>query len=262
MIAADDAIARTRRDLTVGALIRYAVFAGAVAVVLKFVSPLVFFAMVAAWLVIGYRAAIGSRLTAGSPALIASGQFDEAEQLIERAMRSFTPSRSAKLTNLYHLAILRHAQHRWNESARLSQALLRLKPRGATGGLATATRRTLAGALLELGDVAAAGGVLNELAARPMNLSEATNFLALQLDHQSRVGLWDEMSRSMPSKMEMAELLPSPKSAKTQPLLALAARRTGRRDWESYLRRRAELLADVAEITSGRPLLTELWSER
>jgi hypothetical protein len=95
-----------------------------------------------------------------------------------------------------------------------------------------------------------------------MNLSEATNFLALQLDHQSRVGLWDEMRRSMPSKVEMAELLPSQKAAKAQALLALAARRTGRRDWESYLRRRAELLVDVSEITSGRPLLAELWSER
>jgi hypothetical protein len=44
-------------------------------------------------------------------------------------------------------------------------------------------------------------------------------------------------------------------------MLALAARRTGRTDWEHFLRRRAELLADVSDLTAKRPVLSELWPE-
>ena len=48
-------------------------------------------------------------MAADSPSLIASGQFDEAEQEIEKVIRSFWLFRSVKLLSLHHLAVLRHA---------------------------------------------------------------------------------------------------------------------------------------------------------
>jgi hypothetical protein len=49
-------------------------------------------------------------------------------------------------------------------------------------------------------------------------------------------------------------------SARTQALLALAAKKIGRDDWASWLTRRAELLADVQELCTRRPMLWELWA--
>jgi hypothetical protein len=56
--------------------------------------------------------------------------------------------------------------------------------------------------------------------------------------------------------------MPSPLSARTQALLALASKKIGRDDWASWLTRRAELLADVQELCSRRPVLWELWAAK
>jgi hypothetical protein len=61
------------------------------------------------------------------------------------------------------------------------------------------------------------------------------------------------------SRVQLAELMPSTIAARTQALLALAARRAGRPDLSEWLRRRAELLADPAKLCAERPALRELW---
>jgi len=48
-------------------------------------------------------------------------------------------------------------------------------------------------------------------------------------------------------------------SGKSHALLALAAKKTGKSEWENWLKRRAELLADPKELTAQRPILAELW---
>lgn len=260
MMPVDDAIARTRRDLTVGSVIRYALLVAAAGVVIKGIShPLVFVGFVGVCLVLAYRSALGARLAAEPPALIAAGDYDEAERRIEHAVRSFSPSRTAKLLNLHHLAVLRHAQRRWAESARLCQALLRLRP-GTPAGLSRSSRLMLADAMLELGDAAGAYRAIDGLYGQRLTLAEAMNLLVVQLDYQSRVGDWGGMASSIASKAQMAELLPTERSARAQALLALAARRTGRTDWDALLRRRAELLADVRELVARRSVLSELWT--
>jgi hypothetical protein len=52
-----------------------------------------------------------------------------------------------------------------------------------------------------------------------------------------------------------------PNGARVQAMLALAAKRTGRTDWANWLRRRVELLVDVRELATQRPLLWELWEK-
>jgi tetratricopeptide (TPR) repeat protein len=262
MIPAHDAIARTRRDLTAGAVIRYAmvVVAGAAVLLAGAEVGVVFFGLVVAWVALAYRTAVGSRLAAESPALIAAGQFDEAERRIERAVRSFIPSRAAKLTNLHHLAALRHAQGRWAEAAELCRGLLRFRPAaGSLAGVARDTRLILANSLLEQGDLRGAHDAIAGLYAERLPLSDAANLLAVQLDYESRVGAWERMMHDVAGKVEVAELLPAGRSARAQAMLALAARRTGRSDWERFLRRRAELLADAGDLAAQRPALSELW---
>jgi len=69
------------------------------------------------------------------------------------------------------------------------------------------------------------------------------------------------MFQSIATKAQMAEMMPAQKAARVQVLLALAAKKVGRMDWADWLRRRAELLADVGELTRSRPLLWDVWAK-
>ena len=98
--------------------------------------------------------------------LIASGRYDDAEQLIEQSLRRFNLFRPAKLLTLHHLAALRHAQRRFAESATLCRAILRQRSK-SIGPLARPTRLMLAEALLEQGDLGGAYATLMTLYAGP-----------------------------------------------------------------------------------------------
>src|SRR5687767_7570480 len=119
MLSAETAIFRLRRDLTLGAAVKFLLAAAFIGVVLlrpvfapHVDSTLAFIVIGVVWLALSLASAKGSRLAAGSSALIASGQYDEAERVIDQALRSFSLFRAVKLQTLHHLALLRHAQRR------------------------------------------------------------------------------------------------------------------------------------------------------
>src|SRR5258705_10511412 len=158
MIEVNDAIARLRRDLTVGSLIKGAVLGAALFCLLldalarpKGFSGAVALAVIGGvWLVLSYSSVRGSRMAAVSPALIASGNFEQAEQHIDEALRAFSLFRTVKLRSLHHLAVLRHAQRRGMETGVFCQALLR-RGLGALGGFCWWTMVVLAGCLVRGG---------------------------------------------------------------------------------------------------------------
>jgi hypothetical protein len=263
MIPAQRAISRFRRDLTLGTILNTAL---AIAAIIGLVFPgggyagMVILALVAAaWLGLSYQSVKGSRLAAASPSLIAAGQLDLAEHQIETALRSFSLFRAAKLMVMHHLAMLRHAQRRWEDCAQLCRALLQQRM-GSAKNLERPTRLMLAESLLEMGDLNGSYQQLVTLYQQRLGLHEAVSLMALQLDYEARIHAWGSLFSQVSTKAELAELLPAAKSARVQALLALAARKVGRQDWSEWLRRRAELLADVADLTRSRPMLWELWS--
>jgi hypothetical protein len=267
MLTVDTAISRFRRDLTLGWVLRAAFMAGALAC---FAAPLlgaqfdpaVGLGVVAiAWVLLSFRGVRGARLAAASPSLISSGRFEEAEQQIDEVLRGFSLSKTPKLLSLHHLAVLRHAQRRWEESAVLSKALLRLNLGPTLAPLNRPARLILADSLLELGDTRGAQDALAGLLAQNLSLTEAMNLLSVQLDYQSRVGAWDEMLANVMPKVQMAEIMQARNAARVQALLALAAWRRSRPDLSDWLRKRAELLADPNALAAERPVLREL-SER
>jgi hypothetical protein len=266
MISAERAIKTLRRDLTISSMLKGALFLGLVLV--PMVGPMlgmgvstggVLLALGFAWMAMSYLSARGSYMAADSPSLIASGQFDEAEQEIEKVIRSFWLFRSVKLLGLHHLAVLRHAQRQWGESAALSRALLGQKLT-ALPGVARTTRLMLADSLLELGDLPGAHEALVSLYSQKLTLLEAMNLLVVQLDYESRIGAWQSMFQNMASKIQLAELMPAMSAGRTQAMLALAATKVGRPEWADWLRRRAELLTDINELTAQRPILKQLWT--
>src|SRR5438067_1719049 len=153
MMPAQYVIARLRRDLTIGTLLNFSLAAVAgFCLVLPvahsgFAGTLALFVVGGVWLALSAQSVRGSRLAAGSPSLIASGRLDAAEQQIEQALHSFSLFRTSKLMSLHHLAMLRHAQRRWEDCAQLCRALLRQRL-GSLASLARQSRLMLADALL------------------------------------------------------------------------------------------------------------------
>jgi hypothetical protein len=265
MISAESAIHRFRRDLTVSTLLKTVLVAVALLAIVvgpfvggAFDGSLVLIVVGAVWLVLSYRSVRGSRMAADSPSLIASGQFEVAEQHIVDSLHSFSLFRTVKLLSLHHLALLRHAQQRWQETAMLCRALLRHRL-GPASGLGKSTHLILADSLLEMGDVRGAYDSLAGLYQQRLTLGEALNLLGVQVDYMCRIAAWDAMLDQLPTRAQLAELMSTTRSAQTQALLALAAKKTGRGEWEQYLRRRAELLVEPAELVHRRPVLAELW---
>lgn len=261
MISAEKAIKTLRRDLTISSLLKALMFGTAIIVPMTGIGiPFVVFliAFGAVWTGLTFYNARGSSMAADSPTLIASGQFDEAEEEIERVIRSFWLFRSVKLLGLHHLAVLRHAKRQWRDSVLLSQALLKQRL-GAMPAIARTTRLMLADSLLELGDLPGAYLALMSLYSQKVTLTEAMNLLVVQLDYETRVGAWASMFQNIQYKVQLAELMPAASAARAQAMLAIAAERVGRTDWADWLRKRVELLTDINELMVHRPILKELW---
>ncbi|HEV8292358.1 MAG TPA: hypothetical protein VGP94_10560 [Tepidisphaeraceae bacterium] len=267
MIEVNDAIARMRRDLTLGSLLKALMLGGAMFCLLLdavarpagFSGSLALAVIGGLWLMLSYRSWKGSRIAAISPALIAQGNFEQAERQIDEALRSFSIFRTVKLRSLHHLALLRHAQRRWVESVVLCQELLQQRL-GALGGISRSTRLILADSLLNVGDLHRAHEALAGLYQQRLSLGEALELTVVQTDYLSRVGAWEQMMQGIGQKVQLAELLPTEASARVQALLALAARKVGKSELSEWLKKRAELLVDSQELVRQRPVVGELWA--
>ena len=265
MISAQHAITRFKRDLTLSTLLKSLLLAAAAGAVLAgplvggaFDASLVLVLVGIVWLVLSYRSVRGSRIAADSPSLIAAGEFDAAERRIGEALHAFSLFRTVKLLSLHHLALLRHAQRHWPETALLCRALLRQRL-GPASGLGKSAQLILADSLLEMNDLRGAYECLARLYQHRLGLGEALKLLGVQLDYLSRIGAWDQMLHALPTRAQMAELMPTASAAQAQALLALAAQKAGRSDWATYLKRRAELLVDRGKLIERRPILRELF---
>ena len=265
MLSAESAIIRLRRDLTLSTLLKGLLLGlvFATLAIMPWLMPKVdwtigLLVVGGVWAALTISSVRGSRLAADSPGLIASGEFEEAERHIDLALRSFSLFRTTKLQSLYHLAVLRHAQGRWQEAALLCQALLGHRL-GALQGLNKPSRLLLADSMLELNDLHGAHNALAGLCQQQLTLNERLNLLAVQLDYEARVRAWPAMLNGIMSKVQLAELMPSVNSARTQAMLALAAQRSGRPDLCDWVRRRAELLCDASRLVRERPILAEVW---
>jgi hypothetical protein len=251
LISAENAIRTLRRDLAITSVLKATLFGGLIVLGLmtstlgsSWIVMGLGFGLLIGWVLLSHRSARGSYLASDSPSLIASGQYEQAEQQIETVIKTFWLFRSVKLMGVHQLAVLKHAQRKWRESALLSEALLRQRLKGMPA-VARSTQLMLADSLLELGDLPGAFMTLSDLYAQQLTLVEAMNLLMVQLDYEAAIGAWPAMFDSIAKKVQMAELMPANAAARTQGMLALAAKRVGRSDWADWLVRRAELLIDI-----------------
>jgi hypothetical protein len=268
VISVQQAITRFRRDVTLSTVLKGALAFGLACVLMlhfvplgKSIDPtLLLMVLGAVWLTLWYRTMKGSRMAAESSSLIASGRLDQAEEQIEQSLRAFSMSRSVKSMSLLNLALVRLAQKRWPETALLCREVLATR-KATPEHLSKSGRLMLADSLLEMGDLRGAHDALSGLYQHRLTLSEALNLLRVQTDYLSRIGAWAQLIEGAATKVALAEIMPTPNAARVQALLALAAKKTGKTQWADWLRRRVELLVDVRELATQRPVLWELWEK-
>jgi hypothetical protein len=267
MLSADAAIARMRRAITLGIAVRALLWAAAVAsLICAWLMPssppvdgrIALIVVAVLWVTLSVRSWQSTRLNADVPHLLATGEFDAAEEQIDRSLRSFSLFRPIKLVALHQLAVLRMAQGKFADAATICHELLGHRL-GMMGSLSRSSRLMLAQALLEQGEPRQAVMPLASLSGERLSLAETLNLLHLELDYGARVGDWQRMFDGYMGKVQLAEVMPAGASARVQASLALAARQVGRADVADWLSRRAALLADPAELVRQRPALAEIW---
>ena len=267
MISAHEAIQQFRRGLTLSSAVKVMLWACA-AVVLslhfftlpRMVDPtLLLMILGLVWMMLWHRTMKGSRMAAHSSSLIASGQLDLAERQIADALRAFSMSRSIKSMSMLNLALVRLAQRRWPDVALICREITGGPP--PIDSVNRSGRLLLADSLLEMGDLRGAHDAISGLYQSRLSLPEALNLLRVQVEYLARIGAWPALLEGLPTRLELAELMPAGHAARVQAFLALGAKKMGKIELSAYLRRRVELLADVQELAKVRPALWELWQK-
>jgi hypothetical protein len=267
LISVQEAINRFRRDGALSMVVKAGFVGGAVIILTLHFFPqakldptLLLMMLGGLWIALWYRTMKGSRMAAESSSLIASGRLEQAEAQIEQSLRSFSMSRSIKSMSLMNLAVVRLAQKRWPDTAVICREVLSLG-RGTPEQVSKSSRLMLADSLLEMGDLRGTHEAISGLYQHRLTLGEALNLLRVQTDYLARIEAWDALFQGVQTTVSLAEIMPSDTGSRVQALLALAARKLGREDWSNYLRRRVELLVDVRELATQRPMLWKLWQK-
>ena len=196
--------------------------------------------LLAAWLALNLLSASASREL---PMIAAMTEHDPpaAERRLAQLMRRPGLLGWVRLMLYHRLAVLRHRQHAFDESAAICAAVLsrRLGPaRAARPHLLL----MLVEASLERGDHASAYAALSELGQRKLSLVESVQRLALLTRYCLATGQPAHALADLPRRVELAELLPAPQCGAMHAMLGRAAELAGHEQWAQWLWARAELL--------------------
>lgn len=208
------------------------------------------------WTVIASLNARARRLAMDAGQHFAAGEFDLAEDRLTQSLTTFSLIGSTRQMGLQQLALLRHAQARWADAAALASAFLSGR-RPADARTDVSSRLVLAESLLELNDLHAVARELNELSRIRLTLAQTLTLTQLRLDFLCRRGEYAAMLVGLPATVDLIELLPAPVAARCHAMLALAAKQSGKVDWQIWLAARATLLGNLEAILEARPPLRE-----
>jgi hypothetical protein len=258
--------ARLRWQMISDRLLRAAVTVGVLGVLLIVTAPagggtglswlsvvLAVALVLGAWMMLN---GISARTSVQLPRLTAMIESDPAEAEAELAWHlKRKPLMGWVRLLLYHrLALLRHAQERYDEAAAICHTVLTYRL-----GPAEPTRRhlllLLAEAHLERSDVHGAYPPLAMLYHQSLSLMESMQRLALQTRYELLAGYADRALWQHVRKRHLAELMPAAHCAAMHAMLATAARQAQQHRLSDWLWRRVRLLASpkqAAQFEAGR----------
>ncbi|MCE9591628.1 MAG: hypothetical protein K8S99_14015 [Planctomycetes bacterium] len=170
-----------------------------------------------------------------------------AESLITDALRRRPLQPTVRLTIYHRLALLRHTQRRFAETAAICRVVLEQNARWYRR-FEPSLLLMLTDASLECHDLLGAYTGLARLHVSKLGLVESLQRLALQVRYDIACGHDAQALDGVDRKIGLIELMPPPTCGALHAMLAGAAQRTGRPELADWFQRRAQLLCTPAEL--------------
>ncbi|MHB1155338.1 MAG: hypothetical protein ACYC26_00725 [Phycisphaerales bacterium] len=212
------------------------------------------------WFFANYASSRTARLALESLQLASvEAPTPQVEHVLAQALPRFTLYRNMRYMLHHHLAVLRHRQHRYDESAWIAATLLEQLPRrdslqrvrSSHASLRVKLLILLADAALFQQQLPTAYFALRELHTHRLDLTQTMQVLEIQTRYQLAVGQARLALDLLPRKLAITDLMPLPHAVQMHHLLALAADADRRPHTAAYLRRRADLLTPAPGIAPG-----------
>jgi hypothetical protein len=177
-----------------------------------------------------------------------SGDFEALSPPLLLALSTFTLSRGNRLAAYQHLATLRAAQGRFDQSSALCWALLRhqrrqSRQRGRLWLLEAECR-------LRLGDLPAMHQALTQAHGQRLRAAEALQLVGLQVLYEVKTGQIEQLTQGLAAKVALIRMMPPPQAAEILTHLARAAEAHEAPEIAVDLRRHALLLGSEASEPS------------
>jgi hypothetical protein len=202
--------------------------------------------ILAAW---AWGSTVNARVARALPQITAQldGDPAAAEAGLGEAIRRWPLQQSLRLLLYHRLAILRHRQQRFAETAAICQTVLSFRL-GPAGGVRGHLLLMLIESRLRCGDIHGAGQSLAELDQQPLSLAETLQRSALEVRWYVASGQPQAALQDLERRVQLAELMPPVQGGALHALLGAAAQSAGRPRTAAWLRQRADLLCTPEQL--------------
>jgi hypothetical protein len=267
-----DAILRAfRRQLRMIRVVRLTLLAGTAAAVLwasrlphpdnKRLMFAIFIGTLVVWVLTLIKNARVGRYVQTAGALLSVGQLDDAEVWLRRVLEQYSLSARSKLVACQQLASLLFRRDDHQNVVRVCGELLQQRL-GRLHSIWINTRLMMADSLLMLDRVPEAYDAIRPVYDATLSLSDRMKLLPLQLRYELAADYASAAVQALPEKLQIAELLDSPRAALVHALLAEACRRTEMPEQQAFLTERAWLYHDLDELAARYPIIAPIAAAR
>lgn len=208
---------------------------------------------VAGWMMLNMLSARTHREVTDMAGLI-EHDATSAEQYLARLMRRRPLLRWVRLLLYHRMALLRHAQGKYDESSQICRSLVE-RPMGQAERVRANALLTLAHARMQLEDYAGAYEAIVRLQTTPLSLLERMTLLSLRTRYELGVEQFASAVSGAYDKVQLSELMPPVLCGSLHVMLGRAAEAVGDEQMADWMNRRAALLLteeQLADARSGR----------
>ena len=213
-------------------------------------APFALGVILLAWLALVFLSLRTARSVQTAMLLIASQQYDDAEQMLDDALRGISIFRNTLLVACQHLGILLHAREHHAQASTVFRAILRTARvrTGRVRSLEASIRLQLADTELSLGRLPETYEAFHPIFGAPLSLAQRLALLPIELRYALATDHTRHAVEDLREKIRYAELLDATEAAWVHALLAEACRREGMTVQAEFLRRRAGLYHDLDDL--------------
>jgi len=221
----------------------------------------VFIGSLVAWVLMMLKSAQIGRCVRTAGALLSVGRLDDAEVWLRRVIARFSPSARAKVLAWQQFASLFFRRDDHQSVVAICGELLKHRL-SRLRQVWTNTRLMMADSLLMLGRIDEAYEAIRPVYDVPLSLADRMKLLPIQLRYELAADHSSSSVQALPEKLQVAELLDSPRAALVHALLAEACRRNRMPEQQAFLTERAWLYHDLTQLAGRYPLIAPIAASR